>query len=75
MNTVPGMPLNGNDLTAIVLNNLAPQLKLTQNVLFYSQALIGDYKYSARHEAMTILVGWSATAASSIGRHTPRCSI
>ena len=50
MNTVPGMPLNGNDLTAIVVNNIAPQLKLTQNVLFYSQALIGDYKYSARSD-------------------------
>lgn len=43
-------PNNITDLSAIVVESVAPQLRMCQHILYYSQAVIGDYKYSARSD-------------------------
>lgn len=50
MSTHPTMPNNLTDLSTMVTNNITPQLRMCKNVLYYSQSIIGDYKYSARNE-------------------------
>jgi microcystin-dependent protein len=46
----PAHPNNLTDLSTIVIESVTPQLRMCQNVLYYSQAIIGDYKYSARSD-------------------------
>jgi microcystin-dependent protein len=46
----PAHPNNITDLSTIVVESVTPQLRMCQNVLYYSQAIIGDYKYSARSD-------------------------
>jgi len=46
----PAHPNNLTDLSTIVVESVTPQLRMCQNVLYYSQAIIGDYKYSARSD-------------------------
>jgi microcystin-dependent protein len=46
----PTHPNNLTDLSTIVIESVTPQLRMCQNVLYYSQAIIGDYKYSARSD-------------------------
>jgi microcystin-dependent protein len=50
MSTHPTMPNNLTDLSAMVTNNITPQLRMCKNVLYYSQSIIGDYKYCARND-------------------------
>ena len=46
----PSPPNNITDLNTVVTQCVGPQLRMCQNVLYYSQAIIGDYKYSARND-------------------------
>lgn len=46
----PAHPNNVTQLSSLVVDCVAPQLNMCQTTLAYSQAIIGDYKYSARSE-------------------------
>jgi microcystin-dependent protein len=48
MSLYPTPANNITDLSTVVTNSIAPQLRLCQRVLYYSQSIIGDYKHSAR---------------------------
>ncbi len=50
MSVFPTPPNNLTDLSSIVVGTIAPQLKLCQHVMYYSQSVIGDYKYCARFD-------------------------
>lgn len=50
MSTHPTMPNNLTDLSTMVTNNIIPQLRMTKNVLYYSQSVIGDYKFCGRND-------------------------
>ena len=44
MKTYLSLPNNVTELSSVIINNITPQLRMTQNVLYYSQSIIGDYK-------------------------------
>lgn len=50
MSLTPKFPSNITSLSSMVADSLAPQVRMCQRVLYYSQSVIGDYKYCARTE-------------------------
>jgi microcystin-dependent protein len=56
---------NISDLRDVVTGNIAPQIAMCQRVLFYSQSIIGDYKYCARTNNH---LGWVVCDGSLLDR-------
>ena len=67
MRPCPSLPNNITDLSSIVMHNISPQLRRTQDVLYYSQSIIGDYKYCARSDDH---LGWMVCDGRILDRVT-----
>lgn len=61
----PVSPRNVPELAGMVLGNVVPQLKTCQRLLYYSQAVIGDYKCCARTQDH---LGWLVCDGRSLDR-------
>lgn len=67
MSVYPVSPHTLPELSQMLASGVAPQLRMCQHVLYYSQSVIGDYKYCARSDDH---LGWLVCDGRLLDRAT-----